>query len=64
MDSKQIDEAMRKQLSVYHRGRRYERILEYVMWYDYSGKRRLSVVLLSGRCSIRVPAEDVYLEKE
>ena len=64
MDSKQIDEAMRKQLCVYHRGRRYERIIEYVMWYDYSGKRRLSAVLLSGRASIRVPAEDVYLEKE
>lgn len=64
MDSKQIDQAMRKQLCVYYRGRRYERIIEYVMWYDYSGKRRLSAVLLSGRASIRVPAEDVYMEKE
>lgn len=64
MDSKQIDKAMREKLCVYHNGRRYEGILEYVMWYDYSGKRRLSVVLKSGRCSIRVPAEDVYLEEE
>ena len=64
MDSKQIDKAMREKLCVYHKGRRYEQILEYVMFYDYSGKRRLSVVLKSGRCSIRVPAEDVYLEKE
>lgn len=64
MDSKQIDEAMRKKLTVYHKGHSYEGIIEYVMWYDYSGKRRLSVVLKSGRCSIRVPADDVYLEKE
>ena len=41
MDSKTIDKAMREKLCVYHKGRRYEQILEYVMFYDYSGKRRL-----------------------
>jgi hypothetical protein len=64
VDSKQIDEAMRKKLAVYHKGHRYECIQEYVMFYDHTGKRRLSVVLKSGRCSVRVPAEDVYTEKE
>ena len=43
MDSKQIDEAMRKKLSVYHKGHRYECILEYVMFYDHNGRTRLSL---------------------
>ena len=59
MDSKQIDNAMRKRTPVMWRGKKYDRILEYVMFYDNAGKRRLSVVLLGGRTSYRVPAEEV-----
>ena len=59
MDSKQIDNAMRKRTPVMWRGKQYDRILEYVMFYDNAGKRRLSVVLQGGRTSYRVPAEEV-----
>lgn len=58
MDSKQIDTAMRNRTPVMYDGKRYVRILEYVMWYDAQGKRKLSVVLLAdGNYSVRVPAE-------
>ncbi len=46
MDSKEIDTAMRLRTPVQCGGQRYERILEYVSWYDNQGKRRLSAVLL------------------
>lgn len=59
MDSKQIDNAMRKREPVMWRGKKYDRILEYVMFYDEAGKRRLSAVLLAGRSTYRVPAEEV-----
>lgn len=63
MDSKQIDAAMRDRIPVVCDGIQYDRILEYVSWYDNNGKRRLSVVLLQGRTSYRVPAEKVTLAK-
>ena len=59
MDSKTIDDAMRRRLPVLYNGQKHDRILEYVMWYDNAGKRRLSVVLLQGNSSFRVPAEQV-----
>ena len=59
MDSKQIHNAMRKRVPVIYEGVEYDRILEYVSWYDDQRKHRLSVVLLSGRNSVRVPAEKV-----
>lgn len=62
MDSKQIDNAMKKRTPVMWRGKKYDRVLEYVMWYDTSGKRRLSAVLLEGRHTYRVPAEEVTEE--
>lgn len=62
MDSKQIAEAMRKRTPVMWRGRKYDRVLEYVMWFDNAGKRKLSAVLLDGRGSYRVPAEEVTEE--
>ena len=59
MDSTQIHTAMREQLPVIYDGKRYDRIIEYISWYDANKKRRLSAVLLLGRSSYRVPAEKV-----
>lgn len=64
MDSRQIDEAMRKQLPVKYDGKRYDRILEYVSRYDDSCRRTLSVGLLQGRHICRVPADKVELWEE
>lgn len=61
MDSKAIDEAMKRRLPVKYEGRRYDRILEYISFYDNNRKRRLSVVLLEGNSSCRVPADKVEL---
>ena len=59
MDSKEIDTAMRMQTPVQCDGRRYERILEYVSWYDSKGNRHLSAVLQDRNCAVRVAAEKV-----
>ena len=59
MDSTQIHNAMRKRLPVQYDGRKYDRVLEYISWYDGSNKHHLSAVLLSGRNSVRVPADKV-----
>lgn len=64
MDSKQIDLAMKHRVPVMYEGRRYEYIKERVMWYDERGKRRLSLVLLDGRLSHRVPEEKVTLAED
>ena len=59
MDSKQIDDAMKRRLPVMFNGRRYDRIMEYISWYNDEGKRRLSVGLLLGNHYHRVPADKV-----
>lgn len=59
MDSAQIDAAMRGREPVIYDGKRYDRITEYISWYDNNGNRRLSVNLLHGRDSYRVPADKV-----
>lgn len=62
MDSKQIDKAMLERTPVMYEGRRYERISQYISWYDFSGikpVRRLSVMLPDGRSTIIVPANKV-----
>lgn len=64
MDSAQIDAAMRDRLPVVYNGQRYDRIIEYISWYDNNQKRRLSAVLIQGRASYRVPADKVELVKE
>lgn len=64
MDSSQIDAAMRERRPVVYNGQRYDRIIEYISWYDNNQKRRLSVVLIRGRASYRVPADKVELVKE
>ena len=61
MDSAQIDVAMRGQLPVIYDGQQYERITEYICWYDNKGIRRLSVNLKSGRSQMRVLADKVEL---
>ena len=59
MDSKEIDHAMRHRLPVMYEGKRYDRIAEYISYYDEHGKRHLSAVLLQGRTAYRVSAEKV-----
>ena len=59
MTSAEIDAAMKRRRPVMYEGRRYDRICEYICWYDERGKRQLSVTLLDGRASYRVPAEKV-----
>lgn len=59
MDSKEIDTAMRMQTPVLYEGRRYDRISEYVLWYDRKGNRHLSAVLQDRNCAVRVVAEKV-----
>ena len=61
MDSKQIDEAMKRRLPVRYEGRRYDCISEYISRYDNNGKRKLSVSLLEGNTIYRVPADKVEL---
>lgn len=64
MDSRAIDEAMKRRLPVKYDGKRYDRIMEYVMYYDNDRRRHLSLVLLQGNASFRVPAEKVELAEE
>ena len=64
MDSRTVDEAMRKRLPVMYDGTRYDRIIEYISWYDRNRQHRLSVVLQRQRYSVRVPADKVTLEEE
>lgn len=62
MDSKQIHDAMKRRMPVTYKGEVYDRVLEYISFYD-DGRHRLSAVLLKGRTSYRVPAEQVELWK-
>ena len=59
MDSEQIHKTMRDRHPVMYEGTRYDRIAEYVAWYDANKKLQLSVVLLAGNYSIRVSADKV-----
>lgn len=61
MTSAEIDAAMRDRLPVVYDGVRYDRIQEYVAWYDERNRRRLSVVLLARNYTVRVPANKVEL---
>lgn len=61
MDSREIDHAMRHRLPVMYEGKRYDRIAEYISYYDDKKQRHLSVVLIQGRTSYRVPADKVEL---
>lgn len=62
MDSQAIDRAMRNRLPVVYEGIRYERIMEYISWYDGRGKRQLSVALIDSNNRLhRVLADRVAL---
>ena len=61
MGSKDIDRAMRDRLPVVYDGNLYDRIQEYISWYDDNGKRRLSCGLIAKNFYIRVPADKVEL---
>lgn len=63
MDSKQITEAMRRKLPVVFDGIAYQRITEYILWYDSTNARRTSVTLLDKNSNgiVRAPADRVAL---
>lgn len=63
MTSTKIYAAMRLGCPVWYGGKRYEKILEYICWYDKMKRMQLSVVLLTdkGNYSIRVPADKISL---
>ena len=57
--NEQLFEAMKNRLPVIHKGTQYDRILDYIFWYDNSGTLRQSVVLLQNQSSVRVLADEV-----
>ena len=59
--NEQLFEAMRTKQPVIYRGIQYERILDYIFWYDSSGVLRQSVVLLENRSSVRVLVDEMQL---
>ena len=59
--NEQLFEAMRTKQPVIYRGIQYERILDYIFWYDSSGVLRQSVVLLENRSSVRALVDEVKL---
>lgn len=61
MDSKTIHELMSSRQPVNYDGIQYERISEYVSWYDNYGKHHLSVNLVKDNYTIRVPADKISL---
>ena len=61
MDSKTIHELMQRKEPVFYDGVQYDRILEYISWYDQLGKHNLSVVLIRGKSTIRVLADKISL---
>lgn len=61
LDSKAIHELMRSRKPVSYDNIPYERITEYVSWYDDLGKHHLSVTLIRDNYTIRVPADKITL---
>ena len=61
MTSEEIGRAMRERVPVMVDGVRYDRISEYIMWFDDNGKRRLSCGVITKNCIMRVPADKVEL---
>lgn len=63
MDNKQIVEAMRLKLPVRYKGITYQRITEYILWYDAADTRHTSVSLLdkNSHSITRAPADRVEL---
>ena len=61
-NSKLIHELMRSARPVTVDGIQYDRIAEYISWYDNHGNHHLSVNLIHNNFSIRVPAEKITLQ--
>lgn len=61
MDSKTIHDLMQTRKPVTYDGVQYERIAEYVSWFDNLGRHHLSVNLVRGNYTIRVPADKITL---
>ena len=61
MDSKTIHELMQSRKPVSYDGIRYDRIAEYVSWYDDRGCHHLSVNLVRDNHMMRVPADKISL---
>lgn len=61
MDSKTIHELMQARKPVTYDGVQYERIAEYISWFDNQGKHHLSVNLIRDNYTIRVPADKISL---
>ena len=61
MDSKQLHGLMKIGQPVSYDGKKYDRILELVSWYDGQGKHQLSAGLISGRHYVRVPADKLEM---
>lgn len=61
MDSKAIHELMQARTPVVYNGIQYDRIAEYVSWFDKDGKHHLSVNLIRDNYTIRVPANKISL---
>ena len=59
--NERLFEAMRMRQPVIHKCIQYERILDYIFWYDSNGILRQSVVLLQNRSSVRALVDDVKL---
>ena len=59
--NERLFEAMRMRQPVINKGIQYERILDYIFWYDSNGILRQSVVLLQNRSSVRALVDDVKL---
>ena len=60
-NSQYIHELMRTRKPVTCDGIQYERIAEYVSWYDNLGNHHLSVTLIRDNYTMRVPAEKISL---
>lgn len=61
LDSKTIHELMQSRKPVTYDGTQYERIAEYVSWFDDLGKHHLSVNLIRDNYTIRVPVDKISL---
>ena len=61
LDSKTIHELMRSRKPISCDGICYDRIAEYVSWYDDRGNHHLSVNLIRNNCLVRVPVDKISL---
>ena len=60
-NSQYIHEIMRDRKPVTYDGIQYDRITEYVSWYDNFGNHHLSVILIRNNYTIRVPADKITI---